>query len=158
MKRVTGLGGLFFKSENPERLYDWYEQHLGVARGGEGAVSFNWRETENPKRAGMTVWCIFPADTKYFGTGRSNFMMNFRVADLDGLLAKLREAGVEVDPHQEDYDYGRFAWITDPDGNRVELWEPGTPKKTAAKKKSSRAKKKKSSRAPQKKHKRAKRS
>jgi predicted enzyme related to lactoylglutathione lyase len=75
----------------------------------------------------MTVWAIFPKDTKYFDPSRSGFMMNFIVEDLDGLLAALREEGVEVDPRREDYDYGRFAWIMDPEGNRIELWEP--PKK-----------------------------
>jgi predicted enzyme related to lactoylglutathione lyase len=75
----------------------------------------------------MTVWAIFPKDTKYFDPSRAGFMMNFIVEDLDALLATLREEGVEIDPKREDYDYGRFAWIIDPEGNRIELWEP--PKK-----------------------------
>jgi len=125
MKRVTGVGGIFFKSENPENLYQWYERHLGIMREphGQGA-SFEWREAEDPQRKGMTVWSIFPRETKYFDPSRANFMINYRVDDLDALLIALKEEGVDVDPRREDYDYGRFAWITDPEGNRIELWEP----------------------------------
>ena len=124
MRRVTGLGGIFFKADNPEELYKWYEKHLGLQRQGQEAVVFNWRQADDPGKAGMTVWSIFPKDTKYFDPSRSSFMMNFIVEDLDGLLAALRQEGVEVDPRREDYDYGRFAWIMDPEGNRIELWEP----------------------------------
>ena len=127
MKRVSGFGGIFFKADNPEKLYAWYERHLGLERHGQEAVVFNWRQADDPDKSGMTVWSIFPKDTKYFDPSRSSFMMNFIVEDLDGLLAALREEGVEVDPRREDYDYGRFAWIVDPEGNRIELWEP--PKK-----------------------------
>ena len=127
MKRVSGLGGIFFKADHPEKLYAWYEKHLGLQRQAQEAVVFNWRQADDPEKSGMTVWSIFPKDTKYFDPSRSSFMMNFIVEDLDGLLAALREEGVEVDPKREDYDYGRFAWIMDPEGNRIELWEP--PKK-----------------------------
>ncbi|MGA2608780.1 MAG: VOC family protein [Terriglobia bacterium] len=127
MKRVNGLGGIFFKADHPEKLYAWYEKHLGLQRQAQEAVVFNWRQAHDPEKSGMTVWAIFPKDTKYFDPSRSGFMMNFIVEDLDGLLAALREEGVEVDPRREDYDYGRFAWIMDPEGNRIELWEP--PKK-----------------------------
>jgi len=127
MKKVTGLGGLFFKAENPEELYKWYEKHLGLEKQGQEAVAFNWRYADESHKSGMTVWAIFRKDTEYFNPSRSSFMMNFIVEDLDGLLAALREEGVEIDPHREDYDYGRFAWIMDPEGNRIELWEP--PKK-----------------------------
>ena len=124
MKRVTGFGGIFFKADNPEKLYSWYEKHLGLQRQGQEPVVFNWRQPDDPEKAGMTVWAIFPKDTKYFDPSRAGFMMNFIVEDLDALLATLREEGVEIDPKREDYDYGRFAWIIDPEGNRVELWEP----------------------------------
>ena len=127
MRRVSGLGGLFFKADHPDKLYTWYEKHLGLQRQAEEAVVFNWRQADDPGKSGMTVWAIFPKDTKYFDPNRSGFMMNFIVEDLDGLLAALREEGVEVDPKREEYDYGRFAWIMDPEGNRIELWEP--PKK-----------------------------
>jgi predicted enzyme related to lactoylglutathione lyase len=95
-----------------------------LQRQAQEAVVFNWRQADDPEKAGMTVWSIFPKDTKYFDPSRSSFMMNFIVEDLDGLLAALREEDVEVDPRREDYDYGRFAWIIDPEGNRIELWEP----------------------------------
>ena len=130
MKRVTGIGGIFFKSENPAQLYDWYEKHLGIEREphGQGA-SFHWREPQapggtGPGRQGLTAWCIFPQTTKYFAASKSGFMVNYRVDNLDALLADLKKAGIEIDPHREDHDYGRFAWIGDPDGNRIELWEP----------------------------------
>jgi predicted enzyme related to lactoylglutathione lyase len=124
MKRVTGIGGIFFKSEDPEHLYQWYEKHLGIQREPHGqAVSFEWREAEDSQKKGMTVWSVFPHTTKYFDPSRSGFMINYRVDDLDALLQALEEEGVQVDPHREDYDYGRFACM-DPDGNRIELWEP----------------------------------
>jgi len=85
---------------------------------------FEWREADDSQRKGMTVWAVFPRDTKYFDPSRSGFMINYRVDDLDALLDTLKKEGVEIDPHREDYDYGRFAWIMDPEGNRVELWEP----------------------------------
>ena len=98
MKRVTGLGGIFFKADHPEKLYAWYEKHLGLQRQAQEAVVFNWRQADDPEKSGMTVWAIFPKDTKYFDPSRSGFMMNFIVEDLDGLLAALRAEGVEIDP------------------------------------------------------------
>ncbi len=124
MKRVTGIGGIFFKADDPARLYAWYEEHLGLKRGPHEAVVFNWRDSEDSAKAGMTVWAIFPRSTKYFDPSSSPFMLNFRVNDLDGLLAALRAEGVQVEEKIEEYDYGRFGWITDPEGNRIELWEP----------------------------------
>jgi catechol 2,3-dioxygenase-like lactoylglutathione lyase family enzyme len=130
MKRVTGIGGIFFKSDDPERLYRWYEKHLGIVREphGQGAA-FHWRNADNPEEDGFTAWGVFPSSTKYFDPSRARHMINYRVDDLDTLLAALKAEGVEIDPHREDYDYGRFAWIMDPDGNRIELWEPARPKK-----------------------------
>ena len=128
MKRVTGIGGIFFKSDDPQKLYRWYETHLGIQRTPDGSgAMFEWRDLKDPDKTGATVWSVFPRNTKYFDPSRSSFMINYRVEDLDGLLEELKKEGVEVDPHREDHDYGRFAWITDPDGNRIELWEP--PKK-----------------------------
>jgi predicted enzyme related to lactoylglutathione lyase len=128
MKRVTGIGGIFFKSDNPRGLYKWYEEHLGIHRtpDGTGAI-FEWRDAQS-NSTGMTVWSIFPRDTKYFDPGKSGFMINYRVDNLDALLEILKNEGVQIDPHREDYDYGRFAWIMDPEGNRIELWEPPKPK------------------------------
>jgi predicted enzyme related to lactoylglutathione lyase len=123
MKRVTGIGGIFFKSENPEKLYDWYENHLGIKRDPKAGVCFAWREPGTGE-TGYTVWSLFPRSTKYFDPSRSSFMVNYRVEDLDALLALLRQEGVEIDDRREDSEYGRFAWIMDPEGNRIELWEP----------------------------------
>jgi len=125
MKRVTGIGGVSFKSDDPEKLYQWYEKHLGIQREphGQGA-SFHWREADDSAKEGLTAWSIFPRKSKYFDPSRAGHMINYLVDDLDALLAALKEEGVEIDPHREDYDYGRFAWIMDPDGNRIELWEP----------------------------------
>jgi len=123
MKRVTGIGGVFFKAENPGRLYEWYEKHLGIQREphGQGAA-FPWRESDGSE--GVTAWSLFPKNTEYFAPSHASFMINYRVDDLDALLAALKAEGVEIDPKREDYDYGRFAWIMDPEGNRIELWEP----------------------------------
>ena len=131
MKRVTGIGGIFFKSGDPDKLYQWYETHLGIRQSSDGSgATFEWREIDDSAKTGMTVWSIFPHTTKYFDPSRSGFMINYRVDDLDTLLEELTKAGVEIDPRREDYDYGRFAWITDPDGNRIELWEPPKEKKS----------------------------
>ncbi len=121
MERVTGIGGVFFKARNPARLAAWYREHLGIQAQNENA-DFAWRDKDQPEKMGRTVWSIFPADSDYLGQGRE-FMINYRVSNLDGMLEQLRRAGATV--HKvEDYDYGRFAWVSDPEGNRVELWEP----------------------------------
>ena len=121
-ERVTGIGGVFFKAKHPEQLVHWYKEQLGVPAEGTFA-DFAWREQAKPEKTGRTVWSAFPSDSDYFGPGTSTFMLNYRVESLERMLAQLRKAGVEV--HKvEDFDYGRFAWITDPEGNRVELWEP----------------------------------
>lgn len=122
MARVTGVGGVFLRSPDPKRMTAWYAEHLGVVVSPWG-VSFEWSD-EVPKGTGKTAWSAFPEDTKYFGEGQQAVMIDYRVDDLDGLLAGLAEAGVWIDPKHEDTDYGRFAWIRDCDGNRVELWQP----------------------------------
>jgi predicted enzyme related to lactoylglutathione lyase len=123
MARVTGIGGVFFKSANPKGLSAWYSEHLGVQLNDWGGAAFDWSD-EVPPTTGTTAWSIFPADTKHFGSGPQQAMINYRVDDLDGLLEKLAAAGVTIDPKREEADFGKFAWITDPDGNRVELWQP----------------------------------
>lgn len=130
--RVTGLGGVFFKAQNPKKLLTWYQDHLGIKPEGEGEPSsmFYWREKDDPDRLGYTVWAIFPRETKYFDPSSSQFMINFRVSDLDSMLKQLRNEGVKVDDKVEEYEYGRFAWIMDPEGNRIELWEPNDPRKS----------------------------
>jgi predicted enzyme related to lactoylglutathione lyase len=116
------------KSDDPKRLYQWYEKHLGIDRTPDGTgAAFEWREAGDVEKKGMTVWSMFPQSSKYFAPSGCGCMINYRVDDLDALLKALKAEGVPIDPHREDHDYGRFAWIMDPDGNRVELWEP--PKK-----------------------------
>jgi len=130
VKRVTGIGGIFFQAEDPEKLYAWYEKHLGMKREPHGhGVTLHWRDDVNPEDA-STTWAVFEKRSKSFEPSQAPFMLNYRVDDLDALLAALRAEGVEIDPKREDYDYGRFAWISDPEGNRIELWEP--PKREAA--------------------------
>ncbi|HXZ80204.1 MAG TPA: VOC family protein [Terriglobales bacterium] len=122
MERATGIGGIFFKCDDPEKMYQWYEKHLGLKRVG-GAVGFEWRHKDEDK-PGMTVWSLFPRTSTYFDPSQANFMINYCVENLDALLERLRAEGVEIDPKREDHEYGRFAWIMDPEGNRIELWEP----------------------------------
>jgi predicted enzyme related to lactoylglutathione lyase len=125
MKRVVGIGGVFFKSEDPKALGAWYEKHLGITPAPDGSgVSFHWRHEGDPERKGQTVWAPFPKDTKYFGSGPSPLMFNYIVDDLDAVLAALQAEGVTVDEKREDAPYGRFGWATDPEGNRFELWQP----------------------------------
>ena len=121
--RVTGIGGIFFRANDPKAMVEWYRRHLGIAIEDTMAL-FAWKGGNDGKVQGHTVWSIFPADTKYFGEDGASFMINYRVKDLKGVLAALRRERVAVDPKVEDTDYGRFAWITDPEGNRIELWEP----------------------------------
>jgi predicted enzyme related to lactoylglutathione lyase len=121
--RVIGVGGVFLRAKDPKALTDWYAQHLGFPVGDLGTM-FKWSD-EGPKGTGMTVWSAFPDNTDYFGKGsRQAVMINYQVDDLDALLTKLAAAKVEVDPHRMNESYGKFAWITDPEGNRVELWQP----------------------------------
>ena len=120
-EKVTGIGGIFFRAQDPARMSAWYRDHLGISAE-NGHADFLWRERERPDEIGRTVWSIFPADTDYFGPSRLAFMINYRVSNLDRMLAQLCSKGVTVEK-VEDFDYGRFARITDPEGNRIELWE-----------------------------------
>jgi predicted enzyme related to lactoylglutathione lyase len=123
MQKVTGIGGVFFKADDPESMYQWYEKHLGIKRE-HGYVAFKWRGHTDAEEDGVTTWSIFKRDSKYFDPSTSQMMVNYRVDDLDGLLEALKAEGVRIDPKREDADYGRFAWIFDPEGNKIELWEP----------------------------------
>ncbi len=121
--RVTGIGGVFFKARgDAAALRDWYARHLGIAIEPWGGHPFSWAGPGNPGGVGTTVWCVFDAATDYLGA--LPFMINYRVADLDGLLATLRAEGCTVDERVEASEFGRFGWVTDPEGNRVELWQP----------------------------------
>ena len=120
MGRATGLGGTFLKAKDPGSLYAWYEKHLGIRREEFGSFAFSKQEV-----TGSTVLAFFPAETDHFGPSGQQVMLNFRVDDLDSVLDAMLAAGVEVDPKRETYDdYGKFGWFTDPEGNRVELWQP----------------------------------
>ena len=124
MKRVTGIGGIFFRAKHIDELRKWYEQHLGIQVEDYGGHTFWRRQKEQSERTGSTVWSPFPEDTTYFGDSKNTFMINYRVDNLDQLLALLKQEGVQVDDKIHEQEYGRFAWITDPEGNRIELWEP----------------------------------
>lgn len=120
MKRVTGIGGLFFKTKDPEKMRDWYSTHLGIKTDQYGAT-FDWRKENGEK--GFTVWSTFKEDTKYFEPSEKQFMFNYRVENLEELLNVLKEEGVKIVGDIEVYDYGKFGWILDPEGNKIELWE-----------------------------------
>lgn len=122
--RVTGIGGVFFKARDPKALGAWYRDNLGLDVSEWGGVVFQWQTPENPQPDGSTIWSIFPADSKYFAPSESPFMINFRVDDLDAMLASLRAKGCAVDEKTQDSEYGKFGWVMDPEGNRVELWQP----------------------------------
>jgi predicted enzyme related to lactoylglutathione lyase len=126
MKYVTGIGGIFFKANDPAKLAGWYRTHLGLEVEEWGGMSFHENNPANkdPKRQAHTVWSPFPADTEYFAPSEKPFMINFRVTNLDALLAKLRDEGVTVDEKTDKSEFGYFGWAMDPEGNRIELWEP----------------------------------
>ena len=124
MDRVQGIGGIFFTSLNPEALRQWYSQHLGIKiEEWGGSVMYTEAGEKNP---GYQIWSIFPAETEYFAPGKAPFMINYRVDDLRGLLSILREEGCQVDERVEESEHGLFGWVLDPDGNRIELWQPPT--------------------------------
>lgn len=122
MKRVTGIGGIFFKSSDPKRLSAWYRDHLGLDVSDWGGAIFQWGGPDSSP--GMTIWSPFAQDTNKMDPSSASFMINFRVADLDTLLATLRTEGCNVIDNTEPSDFGKFGWVIDPDGNKVELWEP----------------------------------
>lgn len=131
MARVTGIGGIFLRARDPKALAAWYAKHLHLDLSPYGMIKFVWADEEGlGLPPGVTAWSAFPADTTYFGpissSGAQAAMVNYRVDDLDGLLAELSAAGVPIDPHRESGDFGSFAWATDPEGNRFELWQPAS--------------------------------
>ena len=121
--KVIGIGGVFLKSADKARLSAWYAGNLGIQQGDYGST-FEWLSRDTPPQERVTAWNIFPGDSKYFDPSPAPFMINYIVDDLDALLAKLSANGARIDPKREDADYGRFAWVYDPDGNKIELWEP----------------------------------
>jgi predicted enzyme related to lactoylglutathione lyase len=119
MERVTGIGGFFFRAVDPKGLAEWYERHLGVTRTPESYSVEPWRQ-----ETGATVFAPFAADTKYFGRPTQQWMINFRVRDLDAMVAQLKRAGIAVELDPETYPNGRFARLQDPEGNPIQLWQP----------------------------------
>jgi predicted enzyme related to lactoylglutathione lyase len=119
MERVIGVGGIFFKAKDPAKLKAWYRDHLGLPSDEHGEMVFATKGDPGP----CLVWSPFPADTNYFEPSKAPFMLNFRVKNLNAMLAQLRAAGAEVDEKVQEAPYGKFGWVMDPEGNRVELWE-----------------------------------
>ena len=123
MERVLGIGGIFMKARDPKALAAWYRDNLGVPIDGDQTYGMFTAGNAGGEPE-HTVWSTFPLDTDYFAPSTASFMVNYRVADLDRMLAQLRSAGAQVDDRIDDYDYGRFGWALDPEGNRIELWQP----------------------------------
>jgi predicted enzyme related to lactoylglutathione lyase len=124
MKRVTGIGGVFFKAKDAPALQAWYKRHLGIDVQGWGGTSFAWTDDAGKPAAGSTVWCISPERSEQFAPSTAPFMVNYRVEDVHGLVKVLRDEGCNVLEKVDDSDYGKFAWVIDPEGNKVELWQP----------------------------------
>ena len=123
MKRVTGIGGIFFQASDPESLRAWYREHLGIDVQEWGGTAFTWTDDAGNPAKGTTIWSI-GSDKSYYAPSTSTFMINYRVADLDGLLRLLREEGCNVIDKTDNSEYGKFGWVMDPEGNKVELWQP----------------------------------
>src|SRR5659263_86673 len=122
MRRATSLGGIFFKCENPEKIKEWYKNHLGLQTDDYG-TSFEWRQTENPDKKGFTIWSPFSDNSDYFEPSEKDFMINLRVENLEELVEMLIGEGIPILGEIKTYPYGKFAHILDPEGNKIELWE-----------------------------------
>ena len=123
MKKVTGIGGIFYKVSEPQKHKKWYKEHLGIESDEYGG-KFIWRDLDDPKKKCITAWSPFPDDTKYFDPSKQTFMVNYRVDDLVKLFEELKKEGVTIVGEIEDTEYGKFGWILDPEGFKIELWEP----------------------------------
>jgi predicted enzyme related to lactoylglutathione lyase len=124
MKRVTGIGGIFFKAKDPAALGAWYKQHLGIDVQSWGGTAFTWADDEGKPTGGTTIWSVGAADSDSYAPSTSSFMVNYRVHDLAALLQALRDEGCNVLDKTDDSEYGKFGWVMDPEGNKVELWQP----------------------------------
>jgi predicted enzyme related to lactoylglutathione lyase len=124
MSHVVGIGGVFIKARDPDALRAWYARHLGLQIEGWGGMVFHWNRPDSPGDKGMTVWSVFAESSKYFDPSTSRFMINYIVQDLAEVLAALRSEGCDVAPKSEENEYGKFGWVMDPEGNRIELWQP----------------------------------
>jgi predicted enzyme related to lactoylglutathione lyase len=124
MQRVTGIGGIFFKAKDPDTMRAWYKRHLGIDVQAWGGTAFSWEDEDGVPTGGTTVWSVFGQSSDSFAPSTAPFMINYRVADVRGLLRALREEGCNVLDKFDDSEYGKFGWVIDPEGNKVELWEP----------------------------------
>jgi predicted enzyme related to lactoylglutathione lyase len=124
MQRVTGIGGIFFKAKDPKALQAWYKQHLGIDVQTWGGAAFDWTDAAGKPVGGTTAWLIHDMSSDSFAPSNASFMVNYRVADLHALLKALKAEGCEVLDKVDDSEYGKFGWVMDPEGNKVELWEP----------------------------------
>jgi predicted enzyme related to lactoylglutathione lyase len=124
MKRVTGIGGIFFKAKDPKALQTWYKEHLGVDVQPWGGTAFDWTDGEGKPVGGTTAWNIASMQSDQFAPSTAPFMVNYRVDDLHALVKALREEGCNVLEKVDDSEYGKFGWVIDPEGNKVELWQP----------------------------------
>jgi len=122
-KKVTGIGGIFFKSQNPKKISEWYGKHLGLVLNEYGSL-FEFRDSDQPEKKGYLQWGPFEKDTTYFEPSKKDFMINFRVENIEELVEELKSAGVSVLDEIENFEYGKFVHIMDPEGNKIELWEP----------------------------------
>jgi len=123
MKKVTGIGGVFFKCKDPEKIREWYRAHLGMNTDRYG-TSFEWRQGADPLKYGFTQWSPFPESTEYFDPAKKEFMINYRVENLEEMVSELKNEGVTILDTIESFDYGKFVHIIDIEGNKIELWEP----------------------------------
>jgi predicted enzyme related to lactoylglutathione lyase len=124
MKRVTGIGGIFFKAKDAPALQAWYKRHLAIDVQEWGGTAFAWADAEGKPAGGMTVWSIAAEGTNQFSPSKAPFMVNYRVEDLHAVVAALKAEGCNVLDDSSDSEYGKFAWVIDPEGNKVELWQP----------------------------------
>ena len=124
MKRVTGIGGIFFKAKDAKALQAWYKQHLGIDVQAWGGAAFTWTDEEGKAMAGTPAWSIASEQSTQFAPSTAPFMVNYRVKDLQSLVKALREEGCNVLDKIDESEYGKFGWVIDPEGNKVELWEP----------------------------------
>ena len=121
--RILGIGGVFFKSANRDQMREWYGKHLGLVDKG-GGMTLPWREHDDPQKEHVTAWSVFSASSNYFDPSHAPFMINYIVDDMDALLDRLQQEGVKIDDKRVNESYGKFAWIYDLDGNKIELWQP----------------------------------
>ncbi len=124
MKRVTGIGGIFFKAKDAAALQAWYQRHLAIDVQAWGGTAFPWTDSDGKPTGGMTVWSVAPETSSQFAPSKAPFMVNYRVEDVHALVTALRAEGCNVLDTIDESEYGKFAWVIDPEGNKVELWEP----------------------------------